>query len=143
MSINMNYIPTTKKDREEMLKQIGVGSINDLTVDFKPLFNERLDLSEPMSELVLGEHMMNLSQKNKIMKYFIGAGSYNHYIPSAVNHLLLRGEFLTGYTPYQAEMSQGTLHAMYEFQSFICLLTGMDVANASMYDGSSALAEAV
>ncbi len=139
----MNYIPTTKKDREDMLRQIGVGSINDLTVDFKPHFNEKLDLSEPMSELDLGVHMMNLSQKNKILKYFVGAGSYNHYIPSAVNHLLLRGEFLTGYTPYQAEMSQGTLHAMYEFQSFICLLTGMDVANASMYDGSSALAEAV
>ena len=139
----MNYIPTTKKDREDMLKQIGVRSINDLTADFKPLFNEKLDLSEPMSELDLVGHMVSLSQKNKILKYFVGAGSYNHYIPSAVNHLLLRGEFLTAYTPYQAEMSQGTLHAMYEFQSFICLLTGMDVANASMYDGSSALAEAV
>jgi glycine dehydrogenase subunit 1 len=143
MSIIMNYIPTTKKDREDMLKQIGVRSINDLTADFKPLFNENLDLSEPMSELDLVDHMASLSQKNKILKYFVGAGSYNHYIPSAVNHLLLRGEFLTGYTPYQAEMSQGTLHAMYEFQSFICLLTGMDVANASLYDGSSALAEAV
>jgi len=143
MLIIMNYIPTTKNDREEMLKQIGVRSINDLTVDFKPLFNEKLDLSEQMSELELVGHMTNLSQKNKIMKYFIGAGSYNHYIPSAVNHLLMRGEFLTGYTPYQAEMNQGTLRAMYEFQSFICLLTGMDVANASMYEGSSALAEAV
>jgi glycine dehydrogenase subunit 1 len=139
----MNYIPTTKKDREAMLKQIGVRSINDLTADFKPLFNEKMNLSEPMSELDLVEHMAGLSQKNKILKYFIGAGSYNHYVPSAVSHLLLRGEFLTGYTPYQAEMSQGTLHAMYEFQSFVCLLTGMDVANASMYDGSSALAEAV
>jgi glycine dehydrogenase subunit 1 len=139
----MNYIPTTKKDREEMLRQIGVQSINDLIVDFEPLFNQKLDLSEPMSELELVEHMKIISQKNKIMKYFVGAGSYNHYIPSAVNHLLTRGEFLTGYTPYQAEMNQGTLHAMYEFQSFICLLTGMDVANASMYEGSSTLAEAV
>ena len=126
-----------------MLRQIGLRSINDLIVDFKPLFNQKLDLSKPMSELELLEHMTSLSQRNKIMKYFIGAGSYNHYIPSAVNHLLMRGEFLTGYTPYQAEMNQGTLHAMYEFQSFICLLTGMDVANASMYEGSSALAEAV
>ena len=96
-----------------------------------------------MSELELLEHMKRLSEKNNLMKYFIGAGAYNHYVPAAVNHLLMRGEFLTGYTPYQAEMSQGTLQAMYEFQSFICLLTGMDVANASMYDGSSALAEAV
>jgi glycine dehydrogenase subunit 1 len=141
--IIMNYIPTSKSDREEMLKQIGVRSVNDLIVDFKPLLNEKLDLSKPMSELELAGYMTKLSQKNKIMKYFIGAGSYNHYIPSAVNHLLMRGEFLTGYTPYQAEMNQGTLHTMYEFQSFICLLTGMDVANASMYEGSSALAEAV
>jgi glycine dehydrogenase subunit 1 len=139
----MNYSPITENDREEMLKRIGARSINDLTMDLKPPLNEKLDLSKPMSELELMEHMRNISQKNKIMKYFIGAGSYNHYIPSAVNHLLMRGEFLTGYTPYQAEMNQGTLHTMYEFQSFICLLTGMDVANASMYEGSSALAEAV
>lgn len=139
----MDYIPITENDREAMLKQIGARSINELTMDLKPPLNKKLDLSEPKSELELVEHMKNLSQKNKILKYFIGAGSYNHYIPSAVNHLLMRGEFLTGYTPYQAEMSQGTLHAMYEFQSFICLLTGMDVANASMYEGSSALAEAV
>ena len=139
----MNYSPITENDREEMLKRIGARSIKDLIMDLKPPLNEKLDLSEPMSELELMEHMRNISQKNKIMKYFIGAGSYNHYIPSAVNHLLMRGEFLTGYTPYQAEMNQGTLHTMYEFQSFICLLTGMDVANASMYEGSSALAEAV
>src|ERR687891_749692 len=139
----MDYIPITENDREEMLKKIGAISINDLIMDLKPPLNEKLDLSEPMSELELMQHMRNISQKNKILKYFIGAGSYNHYIPSAVNHLLMRGEFLTGYTPYQAEMNQGTLHTMYEFQSYICLLTGMDVANASMYEGSSALAEAV
>src|ERR687886_1477774 len=138
----MDYIPITENDREEMLKQIGARSINDLIMDLKPPLNEKLDISKPMSELELVEYMASLSQKNKIMKYFSGGGSYNHYIPSAVNHLLMRGEFLTGYTPYQAEMNQGTLHAIYEFQSFICLLTGMDVANASMYEGSSALAEA-
>jgi glycine dehydrogenase subunit 1 len=120
-----------------------VRSINDLIMDLKPSLNDKLDLSKQMSELELVEYMRNISQKNKIMKYFIGAGSYNHYIPSAVNHLLMRGEFLTGYTPYQAEMNQGTLHTMYEFQSFICLLTGMDIANASLYEGSSALAEAI
>ncbi|MDQ3970947.1 MAG: aminomethyl-transferring glycine dehydrogenase subunit GcvPA [Thermoproteota archaeon] len=139
----MNYTPITENNREEMLKRIGVRSINDLLMDLKPPLSEKLALSEPMSELELSEYMRNISQKNKILKYFIGAGSYNHYIPSAVNHLLMRGEFLTGYTPYQAEMNQGTLHTMYEFQSYICLLTGMDVANASMYEGSSALAEAV
>lgn len=138
----MDYIPTTEKDKQKMLRQIGVNSIDDLTKGMRPLLNDTLNLSEPMSELELVNHLSNLSQKNKPMKYFIGAGSYNHYIPAAVNHLILRGEFLTGYTPYQAEMSQGTLQAMYEFQSYICLLTGMDVANGSLYDGSSALAEA-
>jgi glycine dehydrogenase subunit 1 len=139
----MDYIPVTEKDKETMLKKIGVQSIEDLTRDLKPPFQQKLDLLEPLSELELVQHIKNLSQKNTIMKYFIGAGSYNHYIPSAINHLIARGEFLTGYTPYQAEMNQGTLQTMYEFQSFICLLTGMDVANGSLYEGSSALAEAV
>ena len=141
----MNYIPATENDKKNMLKQIGVKSVNELLIDSKPHIGENtnLGLSRPMSELELLEHMKRLSEKNRLMKYFIGAGAYNHYVPAAVNHLLMRGEFLTGYTPYQAEMNQGTLQAMYEFQSFICLLTGMDFANASMYDGSSALAEAV
>src|ERR671912_634727 len=126
-----------------MLKQIGVKSIDDLTLGLRPAFKAKIKLSRPMSELELVSHMTSLSQKNKPTKYFIGAGSYNHYIPAALNHLMLRGEFLTGYTPYQPEMSQGTLQAMYEFQSYICLLTGMDIANGSLYDGSSALSEAV
>src|SRR6266496_1622837 len=138
----MDYIPVTEKDKETMLKKIGVQSIDELTRDLKPHFQQKLDLFEPLSELELVQHMKELSQKNTIMKYFIGAGSYNHYIPSAINHLIARGEFLTGYTPYQAEINQGTLQAMYEFQSFICLLTAMDVANGSLYEGSSALAEA-
>jgi glycine cleavage system P protein (glycine dehydrogenase) subunit 1 len=139
----MDYIPTTDKDKQEMLKQIGVKSIADLIHCIKPCLQDKLKLSKPMSELELVDHLSNLSQKNRPLRYFIGAGSYNHYIPAAVAHLILRGEFLTGYTPYQPEMSQGTLQAMYEFQSFICLLTGMDVSNGSLYDGSSALAEAV
>ena len=139
----MDYIPTTDKDKEEMLKQIGVKSIEDLTSGLRPAFQDKIHLSSPMSEFELVDHMKRLSLRNKPTKYFVGAGSYNHYIPSAVSHLIQRGEFLTGYTPYQPEMSQGTLQAMYEFQSYICLLTGMDIANGSLYDGSSALAEAV
>jgi len=138
----MDYVPISEKDRKEMLKRIGVSSIDDLVKEFKPTLPRRLYLSKPMSELDLMQHMRSLAQRNRILKYFVGAGSYNHYVPSAVNHLLMRGEFYTGYTPYQAEINQGTLQAIYEFQSFICLLTGMDVANASMYEGASALAEA-
>ena len=139
----MDFIPITEKDRNAMLKQIGVRSIDDLVKEFKPALIRKLNLPKPMNEFELMQHMQTLSKKNIVLKYFLGAGSYNHYIPSAVNHLLMRGEFSTGYTPYQAEMSQGTLQAIYEFQSFICLLTGMDVANASLYDGASALSEAV
>jgi glycine dehydrogenase subunit 1 len=139
----MDYVPTTKQDEKKMLERIGVKSIDDLVESFRPnLSIERLNLPSALTEMELMQHMKNISKANKIMRYFVGAGSYNHYIPSALNHLLMRGEFLTGYTPYQAEINQGTLQAMYEFQSFICLLTGMDVANASLYDGASAMAEA-
>jgi glycine dehydrogenase subunit 1 len=138
----MDFIPTTDADKQNMLNQIGVKSVDDLIQTLKPRLQDKLDLSRPLSELELVNQLRFLSQKNKLLKYFIGAGSYNHYIPAAVAHLILRGEFLTGYTPYQPEMSQGTLHAMYEFQTYICILTGMDVSNGSLYDGSSALAEA-
>jgi glycine dehydrogenase subunit 1 len=138
----MDYVPITEKDRQEMLTQIRVGSINDLVREFKPLFTGKLNLPKPKSELELIRHMTGLAQRNKVLRCFAGAGSYNHYIPSVVGHLLARGDLSTGYTPYQAEISQGTLQAIYEFQSFICLLTGMDVANASLYEGASSLAEA-
>ncbi|MFZ0742627.1 MAG: aminomethyl-transferring glycine dehydrogenase subunit GcvPA [Nitrososphaeraceae archaeon] len=138
----MDFIPTTDADKQNMLNQIGVKSVDDLIQILKPRLQDKLGLSRPLSELELVNQLRFLSQKNKLLKYFIGAGSYNHYIPAAVAHLILRGEFLTGYTPYQPEMSQGTLHAMYEFQTYICILTGMDVSNGSLYDGSSALAEA-
>jgi glycine dehydrogenase subunit 1 len=138
----MNFIPSTDADKQNMLNQIGVKSVDDLIQILKPRLQDKLGLSRPLSELELVNQLRFLSQKNKLLKYFIGAGSYNHYIPAAVAHLILRGEFLTGYTPYQPEMSQGTLHAMYEFQTYICILTGMDVSNGSLYDGSSALAEA-
>ena len=138
----MDYIPATEKDIKEMLNIVGVTSINDLVRDFIPAFRGKLNLPQPKSELELVRHIRNLAHTNKVLRCFIGAGAYNHYIPSAVGHLLARGDLFTGYTPYQAEMSQGTLQAIYEFQSFICLLTGMDVANASLYEGASALAEA-
>ncbi|OLC23390.1 MAG: hypothetical protein AUH71_04535, partial [Thaumarchaeota archaeon 13_1_40CM_4_48_7] len=138
----MDFIPITEKDRRDMLNLIGVGSINDLVSEFSPAFPGKLNLPKPKSELELIRHMKGLAQTNKILRCFVGAGSYNHYIPSAIGHLLTRGDLFTGYTPYQAEISQGTLQAIYEFQSFVCLLTGMDVANASLYEGSSALAEA-
>jgi glycine dehydrogenase subunit 1 len=138
----MDYIPATEKDIEEMLNSIGVGSINDLLKEFNPAFTAKLNLPQPKSEIELIHHMKSLADTNKLLRYFVGAGAYDHYIPSAVSHLLARGDLFTGYTPYQAEMSQGTLQAIYEFQSFICLLTGMDVANASLYEGASALAEA-
>ncbi len=138
----MDYVATTEKDQKSMIKQIGVNSLEDLFTDFKPQLSKKLDLGNSLSEMELINYMTNLSKKNKVLKYFVGAGAYDHYSPAVINHLILRGEFLTAYTPYQPEISQGFLQAIYEFQSYICLLTGMDVANASLYDGASALAEA-
>ena len=138
----MDYVPITSKDQKEMLAKIGINSIDDLVDDVKPRCGE-LNLPSPMSEMELVQHVTALSEKNKIPRYFVGGGSYNHYSPAVIGHMVLRGEFLTAYTPYQPEVSQGTLQSIYEFQSYICLLTGMDVSNASLYDGASALAEAV
>jgi glycine dehydrogenase subunit 1 len=138
----MDYIPITGKDTKKMLDSIGVDSISELVREFIPAIPSKLNLPQAKSEFELVCHMKGLAETNNVLRCFAGAGAYNHYIPSAVGHLLARGDFFTGYTPYQAEISQGTLQAIYEFQSFICLLTGMDVANASLYEGASALAEA-
>jgi len=136
----MNYIPHTKDDISKMVSAIGCSSIEELISQFKPRL-DKLNLNNPMSEMELFSYISNLSEKNKTPRYFVGGGSYDHYIPAVISHLVSRGEFLTAYTPYQAEISQGMLQALYEFQSYICLLTGMDASNASLYDGASAVAE--
>jgi len=141
----MSYIPNTDDDCREMLRRIGVKSIEDL-LDTIP---EGLRLKKPLdipklSELELLREIDELAhQNNEDMVCFAGGGVYDHFIPSAVGTILSRPEFATAYTPYQPEVSQGTLQVIYEFQTHICRLTGMDVANASMYDGASAAAEAV
>ena len=141
----MNFIPNTVKEREEMLKVIGVSSVNDLFKDVPSsvLLTEDLKISKALSELDVKRKLGCLAAKNKVdFVSFLGAGSYNHFVPSVVDTIVSRSEFYTAYTPYQAEMSQGILQAIYEYQTMIADLTGMDVANASMYDGASALAEA-
>jgi glycine dehydrogenase subunit 1 len=142
----MDFVPCTDKDKEVMLKEIGVGGIEALLADI-PQSLKKFDLNLPkaLSEMELVKELKSAAEKNvNVSEYtsFLGAGAYEHFIPSVVDHLSSRGEFATSYTPYQAEVSQGTLQAIYEFQSMICELTAMDVANASMYDGASALAEA-
>ncbi|HEX3016064.1 MAG TPA: aminomethyl-transferring glycine dehydrogenase subunit GcvPA [Desulfobacteria bacterium] len=143
----MRFAPNSDQECQAMLARIGA---NDLAELFKDI-PENVRLSRPLalphgiSEQELVRHLQGLAARNaNLGEYlsFLGAGAYEHYIPSLVNQLLLRSEFYTAYTPYQPEISQGTLTAIYEFQSMVCELTGMDVANASMYDGASALAEA-
>ncbi|MDA8228268.1 MAG: aminomethyl-transferring glycine dehydrogenase subunit GcvPA [Desulfitobacterium hafniense] len=143
----MNYVPNTAAQREEILKRIGVKSVEDLLADIPQTvrLNRPLAVEGGMSEQELVRHVKNLVSLNgntEEYSSYLGAGAYEHYIPSFVDQLLLRSEFYTAYTPYQPEISQGTLQAIYEYQSLICELTGMDVSNASMYDGASALAEA-
>jgi len=143
----MEYISNTKKQQEEMLKIIGVDHWEDLLKDIPEgvRLKKDLNLPKPLTELELQREIPTISQMNKHageMIHFMGAGAYDHYIPAAVSHLIFRSEFYTAYTPYQAEMSQGVLQSIYEYQTFISELTGMEVANASLYDGASALAEA-
>lgn len=143
----MRYIPATESDIKEMLEKIGVSSIEELfqSIPEALRIKENLNLSSAMSELELIRHLQKLASKNnEVEDYtsFLGAGCYRHFIPSVINHVVSRSEFYTSYTPYQPEISQGTLQAIFEFQSLICMMTGMEIANASMYDGASALAEA-
>lgn len=141
------YISNTDAEQAEMLKTIGVDSMEALFSDIPSnvRLNREMELPKALSDPELMEHMREMASRNAdVDEYacFLGAGAYDHYIPSAVGQLLLRQEFYTAYTPYQPEISQGTLQAIFEYQTMICELTGMDVSNASMYDGASALAEA-
>ena len=140
------YSPNTDSDREQMLAAIGIGSIDELFRDIPEEFrNPDLDIRPPTSELELGREIRALAGSNAVpgdYACFLGAGSYRHFIPAIVRQLASRAEFMTCYTPYQPEVSQGTLQAHFEFQSMVCQLTGMEVANAGMYDGATSLAEA-
>ena len=143
----MNYLPHTTEDRNDMLAACGVEDISDFfaIIPEKKRF-PTLDLPEPLSEMEVLRELKELAESNADAEHhpcFLGAGAYHHYVPALVNHMLLRGEFLTAYTPYQPEVSQGTLQTMFEYQSMICALTGMEVANASHYDGATSAAEAV
>lgn len=137
------FIPTTPENKEEMLRKIGVSSVQELLQQIPQRFlYPALDLPKALTEAELTSHLQTLAAKNKPLKNFIGAGMYSHFIPAAVPALSGRGEFLTAYTPYQAEASQGTLQTIYEFQSCLCALMNMDVATASHYDGATAMTEA-
>ena len=141
------FTPHTKQDVEVMLKSIGVEKIEDLFTEIPEKFRyPKLNLAPRLTEMeVLGEleGIASANGSTKELLSFLGAGAYDHYIPAAIDNLLQRGEFYTAYTPYQPEISQGTLQAIFEFQSLICQLTGMDVCNASHYDGATAAAEAM
>ncbi|MCH8094622.1 MAG: aminomethyl-transferring glycine dehydrogenase subunit GcvPA [Chloroflexi bacterium] len=142
----MVYIPHTESERAEMLAAIGVENLDALYADLPPEVRfPDLALPDPASEMEVIEDLQLLAEANLHVRQascFLGAGAYNHYVPSVVDHVLLRNEFYTAYTPYQPEVSQGTLQAIFEYQSLIAFLTGMDVANASHYDGATSLAEA-
>lgn len=141
------YLPHTSSERKALMEKIGIESIDELFADISEdaKFNRRLNINRPYSELEVKKICRDIGRKNHNLEdyvCFVGAGFYDHYIPSVVDHVLMRSEFYTAYTPYQAEMSQGYLQAIFEYQTMICELTGMEVSNASMYDGASATAEA-
>ncbi len=143
----MDYVQFTAKQREEMLKSVGARTIGDLLkqVPDEYRLDESLKIAPALDELSLRNHLSDLAAKNHPADQktcFLGAGVYDHFIPTVVDFLAMKGEFLTAYTPYQAEASQGSLQAFFEFQTMVCQLTGMEVANASLYEGATALAEA-
>ncbi len=144
--MNSPYIPLTEEDIREMLSVIGVDSFEELIsiIPEEIRFKKDFSLPSPLSEEEAKKLIKGIADKNRIFSSsFAGAGSYDHIIPSVIHHILMRSEFYTAYTPYQAEVSQGTLQSIYEYQSFMCRLMNMEVANASMYDAGSALPEAV
>ncbi len=140
----MSYVPHSEADRQEMLRAVGASSEEDLFTDIpeKLRLTQPLDLPPALSEWEAVRTLQKLASESEQLLCFAGAGYYDHYVPAVVDHLIRRSELYTAYTPYQAEVSQGTLQSIYEFQSMICELMGLDVANASMYDGASAMAEA-
>ncbi len=140
------YTPHTERDIAEMLAAVGVSSLDELLkVPDAVALKAQLDIVPALAESDIARRFTHMAQKNTAvsMPSFLGAGAYRHYAPPAIASLVMRGEFLTAYTPYQAEVSQGYLQAIYEWQTYICLLTGMEIANASVYDGATALAEGV
>lgn len=139
------YFPHTEEDIREMLRKIGVNSLDDLNSDIPAdfVYKGEYDLPDALSEQQVRDFFQGLASKNTVLKVFAGAGAYDHYTPSVIPYITSRSEFLTAYTPYQCEISQGTLRYIFEFQSMVCALTGLDVANASMYDGPTAAAEAM
>jgi glycine dehydrogenase subunit 1 len=143
----MRYLPLTDVDRKQMLGVIGAKSVDDLYADVpkSAVLQDLVDLPRAQGEIEVHRHMQKLAEKNTPAgrtAFFLGAGAYRHHVPSTVDHIIQRSEFLTAYTPYQPEIAQGTLQALYEFQSQVALLLDMEVANASMYDGSTGTSEA-
>jgi glycine dehydrogenase subunit 1 len=145
--MHMSYVPHTDVDRAEMLAAIGVEGVEDLFHDVPATYRfPELNLPEPLSEMEIMAELQAISEENLDLGHFtsfLGAGAYQHYVPRIVDHVISRSEFYTAYTPYQPEISQGTLQSVFEYQSMICALTGMEVANASHYDGATSTAEAV
>src|SRR3989339_1181670 len=139
------YLPHTESDIEEMLKVTGAQTLDDLfsSIPKKLRLSKPYNIPSALSDDNLTKHMKNLASMNQELVIFRGAGSYDHYTPSIVKSLISRQEFLTSYTPYQPEVAQGTLQYIFEYQSMVCELTGMEVSNASMYDGATATAEAM
>ena len=139
------YFPQTGEDIRAMLDRIGVKSLDDLYADVPAdcLYKGEFDLPAAMTEQQVRDFFDALSSRNPKLKVFAGAGAYDHYTPAVIPYITQRSEFITAYTPYQCEISQGTLRYIFEYQSMICTLTGMDVSNASMYDGPTAAAEAM